>query len=64
MVQLVTSKLSDVGTGVQISVSSHELGFFLSGERLLLINRVNTQKKVDFTVDERKEWLNPPREKN
>ena len=29
-VQLVTSKPSDVGTCVRISVSSHELGFFLT----------------------------------
>ena len=44
VIQLVTSKPSDGGTWVRISVSSHELGFFLtknknkcptSGERLI-----------------------------
>ena len=33
VVQLVTSKPSDVGTLVRISVSSHELGFFLTHKK-------------------------------
>ena len=54
MVQLVTSKPSDVGTRVRISAQSHELGFFLAscptnGERLF-----RGYTKFDFTVDEGK----------
>ena len=57
------SKPSDVGTRVRISVSSHELGFFLtlcptSGERL---RRGYT--KFHFTVDEGKGRLNLSRDK-
>ena len=33
VVQFVTSKPSDVGTLVRISVSSHELGFFQGSSR-------------------------------
>ena len=65
VVQLVTSKPSDVGTWVRISVQSHELRFFLtkiqkiynqimpptSRERLI---RGYTKFKFDFTVDEGK----------
>ena len=72
MVQLVTSKPSDVGTGVRISVQSHELGFFLtkiknkitkkscptSGERLIY-----GYTKFDFTADEGKGRLDPARDK-
>ena len=66
VVQLVTSKPSDVGTLVRISVQSHELRFFLtknnqinkscptsSGERL-----IRGYTKSNFTVDEGKGWLN------
>ena len=65
VVQLVTSKPSDVGALVRISVQSHELRFFLaknnqinkscptSGERL-----IRGYTKYNFTVDEGKGWLN------
>ena len=33
VVQLVTSKPSDIGTRVRIPVQSHELGFFLKKEK-------------------------------
>ena len=38
VVQLViTSKFSDVGTCVRISVQSHELGYFLTKNKIILI---------------------------
>ena len=63
VVQLVTSKSSDVGTRVRISAQSHELGFSLtscptSGERLC-----RGYTKFDFTVDEGKGRLNAARDK-
>ena len=63
VVQLVTSKPSEVGTWVRIPAHSHELRFFLtpcptSGERLF-----RTYTKFDFTVDERKGQLYLSREK-
>ena len=45
LVQLVTSKPSDVGTRVRISVSSHELGFFLSKKyKIIIIITINAQQ--------------------
>ena len=54
VVELVTSKPSDVGTLVRISAQSHQLGFFFtscptSRERLL-----RGYTNFDFTVDEGK----------
>ena len=43
VVQLVTSKPSDVGTSVRISVQSHELGFFLT-KYINNINNNNLQR--------------------
>ena len=45
VVQLVTSKPSDVGTRVRISVSSHELGFFLTKKKKML----NKWRAINFS---------------
>ena len=64
MVQLVTSKPSDVGTLVQISAQSHELVFFLMKIKKIKKNKKKCPTsgerfcrgytKFDFTVDEGK----------
>ena len=64
VIQLVTSKPSDVGTWVRILAQSHELAFSLTscptrGERLY-----RGYTKLDFMVYEGKGGLNPSRDKN
>ena len=64
VVQLVTSKPSDVGTRVRISVQARELGFFLTKNKIknhaqqvgndLLVGA----QQVDSTIDEGKGQLN------
>ena len=68
VVQLVTSKPSDVGTWVRISAQPHELGFFLK-QKKIMPNKWRTRfirgyTKLGFTVDEGKERLSPSRDKN
>ena len=63
MVQLVTSKPSDVGVRVRISAQSRELGIFSQiapNKWRTILSCVN---KIDFTVDEGKGRLNPSRDK-
>ena len=65
VVQLVTSKPSDVGTWVRISVQSHELVFFQKDAQQVENDQfVSTQNSIYFTVDEGQVRVNPSREKN
>ena len=55
VVQLVTSKPSDVGTRVLISVTSHEVRFSFTKKKCPTSGRlIREYTKFDFTVDEGK----------
>ena len=60
LIELVTSKPSDVGARVRISAQSHKLlGFSLT----LCPTSGSWVHEFDFTIDEGKERLNPSRDK-
>ena len=58
VVQLVTSKPSDIGMRVRISVQSHELGFFLTKKKYMENDYfVDTQKSTSRPTRERDGWV-------